>query len=109
MAFTDSIIIRSLDPMSATELQQIDARLKALILTVEHSVPGSRGFGTSREFLHENVNFAATVLAEELQEKVDAYIPEINIESVNAEYDLYGRIKLTIEISRRDIYDTGDS
>lgn len=107
MAFTDSIIIRSLDQMPATELQQIDTRLKALILTVEHSVPGSRGFGTSREFLHDNVNFAATILAEELQEKADTYIPEINIENIDAEYDLYGRMRMTIEISRRDTYDTG--
>jgi len=99
---SDSIRIVSLDDLSTTELQQIDVRLKTLLMCTETTIPGSRGFGLARDFLDEPVNVAANRMAAELQEKVDIYIPEINVMSVVASYGVDGRLQTTIEIERRD-------
>lgn len=99
---TSSIRIISLDDMSTTELEQIDVRLKTLILCTVNTIPGSRAFGLERNYLDEPVNLAANRMAAELQEKVDRYIPEISISSVSASYGIDGRLETRIEIERRE-------
>lgn len=94
------IDIVSLD--GATQLEQIDKRLKTLILSTEQTIPGSRAFGLPRNFLDEPVNTAKNTFAVELQEKIDIYIPEITISAVDMEYDLRGRTKITVHIERSE-------
>lgn len=98
---SDKIKIVSLDDMSATEIKQIDVRLKTLLLCTETTIPGSRAFGLARNYLDEPINIAANRMAAEIQEKADVYIPEINIASVIGEYGVDGKLETTIEIERR--------
>lgn len=77
-------------------------RISALVSSIVRSIPGSRGFGLSGDFLDENVNEVAGAVASELQEQLDIYIPEISIESVDAEAGTDGRVELSIYIERRD-------
>ena len=94
------IDIVSLD--GATELEQINERLKTLILSTELTIPGSRAFGLPRNFLDEPVSTAQNTFATELQDKIDKYIPEISISSVDMNYDLNGKTNLTVHIERSD-------
>ena len=97
----DYIKIVSLDDMSKTELEQIDRRVKTLLLSIEETIPGSRAFGLTGDYLDLPVTEAASVLAAELQEKADIYIPEIKIAGVSYGYSTSGRLEATIEIERR--------
>lgn len=99
MTLIDQIKIVSLD---GTDLEGINERLKTLLLCVKNTIPGSRRFGLSREFLDEPVNMAANTLAAELQEGVDAYITEVAIESVKTDFDLNGRLAVTINVEGSD-------
>lgn len=100
LTLTDNIRIVSLD--GATDIEQIDRRLRTLILSTELTIPGSRAFGLPRDFLDEPVNTAKNTFAVELQEKVDKYMPEISVAAVDMEYDLRGRTKLTVHIERSE-------
>ena len=99
MTLIDQIKIVSLD---GTDLEGINERLKTLLLCVKNTIPGSRAFGLSRDFLDENVNMAANTLAAELQEGVDTFIPEVQIESVETQYNLDGKLEVTINVERSD-------
>ena len=104
MVEIDRINIIPLDGLP--DPQGINERLKTLLLCTETTIPGSRAFGLSRNFIDENPNEAAAVLAQELQEKCDVYIPEIDIDSVEYEYDLSGRLSVNIYIEGDEIYDS---
>lgn len=98
---TDYIKIVSLDEMSVTELQGINTRLRTLLLCTETTIPGSRAFGLSRDFLDLPQPEALNQLAVELQEKADIYLPEINIDSIDSNYSLDGKLEVIIYIVRR--------
>lgn len=100
LVLDEDIDIVSLD--GAKELEQINIRLKTLILSMELTIPGSRAFGLPREFIDEPVSIARNTFAAELQEKVDRYIPEVSVRAVDMVYDLYGKLKLTVHIERRE-------
>lgn len=95
-----SIKIVSTDNMP--ELNRIDTQLKALILSMEGMIPGSRGFGLTREFVGRPPHEAFNLLAIELEEKVEQYIPEITIASVDGTVYVDGSIEPTIYVERRN-------
>lgn len=95
-----SIKIVSTDNMP--ELNRIDTQLKALILSMEGMIPGSRGFGLTREFVGRPPREAFNLLAIELEEKVEQYIPEITIASVEGTIYVDGSIEPTIYVERRN-------
>ena len=82
-------------------LQGIDERIKTLLMSVETTIPGNRGFGLSYDFLDAPEPVAASQLAAELQEKADIYIPEILIDEATATYDYSGRVQLTLSIRKK--------
>lgn len=85
------------------DIQRIDAELKALILSTEGMIPGSRNFGLAGEFLTRPPLEAANLLAIELEEKVSEYIPEITIASVEMRpTKTLGSMSVTIYVERRD-------
>ena len=97
----DTITVTS--TMEGLDIQRIDAELKALILSTEGTIPGSRNFGLTGDFLTRPPLEAANILAIELEEKVAEYIPEITISSV----ELHPSTSLdsmaeTIYVERRD-------
>lgn len=83
------------------DIERIDAQLKALILTAEGSIPGSRGFGLPHDFISMRSRDAQNVIAIELEEKVAEFIPEITIASVKAEVSLDGKLTAQIQVERR--------
>ncbi|MCU6685659.1 hypothetical protein OCV99_03645 [Dorea acetigenes] len=86
------------------DIGRIDTELKSLILTTEGTIPGSRGFGLAGEFLSMIPNEAANVLAIELEEKVETYIPEITIANVeNCSTDPMEKMDVKIHVERRDM------
>lgn len=85
------------------DLKRVDAELKSLILTTEGTVPGSRNFGLTGEFLTMKPHEAVNILAIELEEKVETYIPEITIANVeNKSEDPTKKMDVTVHIEGRD-------
>ena len=82
-------------------IERIDEELKALILSPEGTIPGNRNFGLAGEFLSRPPNEAVNILAMELEEKVEAFIPEITIANVE------GNFGSNIEGMRMTIYVEG--
>lgn len=89
-------------------IERINAQLKALILTRERTIPGSRGFGLSGDYLDAPCYEVASEFGVELEEKVDIYIPEIDITEVKVDADIDGTVDTQIHVGWRDGYDSGD-
>ena len=83
------------------DIERIDQQLKALILSAEETIPGSRGFGLDREFISMSPREALNLLAIELEEKVEEFIPEITIADIQAEFDMDGILQAEIFVERR--------
>lgn len=83
------------------EVERIDTQLKALILSTEGTIPGSRGFGLRHNFVSMNPREAANILAVELEEKVEEFIPEITIADVMAIPHRDGSMSVKIFVERR--------
>lgn len=99
-------IIKSINIMSASGdvkgIQRIDNQIKAIILSMTGTIPGSRGFGLEREFVSRPAQEALNLLAIELEEKLEQYIPEVTVASVGGKVNGDGSIEPTIYIERRN-------
>lgn len=96
--------IKNIEIVSTADLpdaQKYDAQLKALILAKEGTLPGSRGFGLSPNILDQGPTQSVNLLALELSEKVDRYIPAITVADVSSETNDKGIVKTQIHIERR--------
>ena len=103
MEYTNRIKIVSLDDASIVD--EIDVRLRTLILCTERTIPGSRAFGLTGDFIDANLNEAQNIFALELQEKADIFITEINVDAVAVEYDAEkGILTGTVNVERRREY-----
>ena len=71
-------------------IERVNAQLRSLILSRERTIPGSRGFGLSGDFVDLPSYEAASEFAVELEEKVDAFIPAIDISEVRTEMKIEG-------------------
>jgi len=89
-------------------IERVNAQLKALILTRERTIPGSRGFGLSGDHLDAPCYEVASEFGVELEEKVDIYIPEIDIAEVKVDADIDGTVDTQISVRWRDGYDSTD-
>ena len=91
--------IRIIHVGNEVDIDRIDGELKALILTSTGTIPGSRNFGLTGEYLSRPPNEAVNVLAMELEEKVEEFIPEIEIVNVEgAITEPFGEMKLKIYV-----------
>lgn len=85
------------------DIKRIDAELKALLLSNETTIPGSRAFGLTGEFLSRPRDETINLLAIELEKKVEEFIPEITIANVeDNSRDAFGGLSVTIYVERRD-------
>ena len=80
MGFTNYIQTVNMDGMS--DFERIDQNLRTLIVTLEQTLPGSRGFGLSIEITDLMPEQARNDFAAALDEKVDEFIPEIRIADI---------------------------
>ena len=96
---TSTIEVMNMDEMS--DFDRINSNLKALVLSREGTIPGSRGFGLSEDFLNAPPLDAASDIAAELDEKCEDYIPEITIDKVEIDVVSGGTTRLGIYIEER--------
>lgn len=89
-------------------IERVNAQLKALILTRERTIPGSRGFGLSGDYLDAPCYEVSSEFGVELEEKVDIYIPEIDIAEVKVDAGIDGRVDTQVSVRWRDGYDSTD-
>lgn len=88
------------------KIERIHSQLRSLILSVERTIPGSRGFGLSDDFIDVLSPDTVNQFAIELEEKVDEFIPEISIAGVYATPDMDGTNKMQIYVEWRNGYDS---
>ena len=91
-----------------TSIERVNAQLESLILARERTIPGSRGFGLSGDYLDAPCYEVASAFGVELEEKVDEYIPEIDIAEVQVDADIDGAVDARVAVRWRDGYDSGD-
>lgn len=97
--YTNQIQLVNLDGMS--DFDRIDQQLKTLIVSIEKTLPGSRGFGIS-PVEDMNPREMRNTFFSELDDKVEKYIPEISIRDIEIAEDENGTTKLRILIEEND-------
>lgn len=74
-------------------------RVKALILTREGTVPGSRSFGLGFEFFDRPAPDAINLLELELAEKMPVYTPEVEASGVEGDVNIDGTLNVQIHLT----------
>ncbi len=83
------------------EVDRINDTIEAMLITRELSIPGSRGFGLSQDFIDMPVPDAINMITVELMDKMDEYMPEVELQDIKGESDIYGNVVLDIYVGRR--------
>ena len=94
MIATNEIQIEDMSGMS--DFKRIDSNLRTLIKSIEGTIPGSRGFGLSTLPIDMHPEEARNAFYAEIDEKVNIYIPEIEITDV--EFDMHDNGTITLRI-----------
>ena len=81
-----------------SETACVDESLTNLVSSIAGTIPGSRGFGLTGDATSLPPERALNTLYAELDEKVDEYIPEISIESIQMESAMDGGMLLRITV-----------
>lgn len=89
-------------PVTGETIERTDRQLKTLITTTEGTMPGSRDFGISGDFIDLPSDESINEYAVELQEKVDKFIPEIAISEIKKESNENGETTMQIYIERSE-------
>lgn len=98
--YTNEIKLVNVDGLS--DFERIDSELRSLIISIEGTIPGSRGFGLSGASTDLRPEEARNIFYAELDEKVEKYIPEIRIEDVVFEQNADGAMGLLIYVEQND-------
>ena len=98
--FTNDIKIVNIDGLS--DFERIDSNLRALIVSIEGTIPGSRDFGLSGASINLRPEEARNAFYAELDDKVEKFIPEIRIQDVIFEDSDGGEYVLQINVQARD-------
>lgn len=106
MGFTNYIQTVNMDGMS--DFERIDQNLRTLIVTLEQTLPGSRGFGLSIEITDLMPEQARNDFAAALDEKAEEFIPEIRIADIEMDVGADGSITMQIYVEENDEYEEGD-
>lgn len=106
MGFTNYIQTVNMDGMS--DFERIDQNLRTLIVALEQTLPGSRGFGLSIEITGLMPEQARNDFAAALDEKVEEFIPEIRIADIEMDVGADGSITMQIYVEENDEYEEGD-
>ena len=106
MGFTNYIQTVNMDGMS--DFERIDQNLRTLIVTLEQTLPGSRGFGLSIEITDLMPEQVRNDFAAALDEKVEEFIPEIRIADIEMDVGADGSITMQIYVEENDEYEEGD-
>ena len=97
--FMDNIETVNMDGIS--DFERIDSELRAIIVTVIGTLPGSRSFGIE-DYTDENTNDVESDFASALDDGCEQFIPEITIESVTFDVGTDGKMITRIYVEERD-------
>lgn len=95
MEFINKIETVNVDHLS--DFERVDKNLRALLVSIVETLPGSRGFGLSVDVFDLSPYEARNAFAAELDEKVEEFIPEIRIADIEMEVE-QGIMKLRIYV-----------
>lgn len=102
-AFTNKITTVNMSEMS--DFERIDSSLKNLIVSIEETIPGSRGFGLSADISDGTPPEAVmNDFAYDLDEKVADFIPEIRVADIEYEME-NGVMSMAIYVEANDEYE----
>lgn len=91
--------------MTPEELQHYHVQLQCLIGSVEGTIPGSRGFGITRDALSQPTPVARNMISMDITKKVDEFIPDIDVFRATGTIDeddpAGGLLNMDIQIERR--------
>ena len=104
--YTDEIQLVNVDGM--TDFERTDSSLRALIVSLEGTLPGSRGFGLSGNAADMPPEEARNMFLSELDEKVEQFIPGISIADVEFGMGDSGVEALRIYVEQDDEEEEGD-
>lgn len=99
--YTNEIQLVNVDGL--TDFERIDSILRTLIVSIEGTIPGSRSFGLSGSTNDMRPEESRNIFLAELDEKVEIYLPEIQIEDVEFRDDIEdGNMVLRIFVEAND-------
>lgn len=85
-----------------SDFERIDSVLRTLIVSIEGTIPGSRDFGLSGAATDMRPEESRNAFFAELDEKAEKYIPEIQIEDVEFDFDGDGKLTLRVFVEPND-------
>jgi phage baseplate assembly protein W len=91
----------SLETTEGIDIEDYDDKIQAILCSIKGTIPGSRGYGIPLRGIAKPPYVAANIMAAELADVVDEYLPEIRVKGVKAEGTIDGDIDVTIQIGRR--------
>ena len=93
--------ISLIDTNELSEESKLHNRVNNLLVAREGTIAGSRNFGLPQDYLEApDADIALNLIAVELQEKLDEYIDDVDVQSVSGEFDPDGGLKATITVER---------
>lgn len=102
MAYIGLSDLKASGDMDNDELESYDEQLQCLITSVEGTLPGSRGFGLDPDIVDKTPDDTLNLLAMDLQEKVDKYIPGIGIANVSGKITDEATVQAQICIEKKE-------
>lgn len=76
------VVLQGLNDNDNDEDKVAIRRVRSLIQHTEYMLPGSRGFGMSGEYVDENPEEMENDFAADLYDKIEKYVPEVDIEDI---------------------------
>lgn len=83
-------------------INKYQEQLTVLCSTIAGTVPLDREFGIDATCLSQSAEVAEALLSVEIMEKVDKYIPELVVNSVDFEYTTDGKLTPIISVGYND-------
>lgn len=103
MATLKEIKLQGLDVDDGSEeAKEIYAQLTNLLTHTENMIPGSRAFGMNDEYLDDSLEELQNEFATDLYDKVDRFIPTIDIPEIKWDKIGDGAYRATIVIERKE-------
>ena len=91
----------SLETAEDIDIEDYDDKIQAILCSIKGTIPGSRGYGIPLRCLSKPPTVAANIMAAELADVIDEYLPEIRVKGVKAEGTIDGDLDVTVQIGRR--------
>ena len=82
--------------------EKYDLFLKTLCTSIEGTIPGNRDFGMDADCLSEAPDVAINLFAADLQEKIEKFLPEIEIADITWTAHEDGSLTPVVSIKKKE-------